>query len=51
MAPAPEQFLHALLAVGQEPAELDCGAALCDEGQVTLRLGLLFKELWITGIT
>lgn len=44
MAPAPEEFLHALLAVGQEPAEQDCGAVLYSKGQVILGLGLLFNE-------
>lgn len=51
MAPAPEEFLHTLLAVGQEPAEQECGAALCGEGRVTLGLGLLFSQAGSCGIT
>lgn len=48
IAPALEEFRHALLAVAQEPAMpaapagQDWGTAFCGEGQVTSVLGLLF---------
>lgn len=51
VAPALEEFSRALLAMGQEPAEQGCGAALCGEGQVTLGLGLLFSQARSCGIT
>lgn len=50
MAPAPEEFLRVLLAVGQQPAEQDCGAALYSEGQVTMGPGLLFSQARSCGI-